>query len=106
MRNAWHESGLSRQAFADREGLKVSRLNYWAGLLRRMDQPPGNHPHIDAPPSFVPVQVVEQGVPITGQPSDCMEIALPSGAQLRIPENFNPRRLAQLLDVLRGASLC
>lgn len=103
---AWRESGLSRRAFAEREGLKVARLDYWAGRLRDLDRRSGIEADERERSAFVPVQIVEHGAHLPGGGPSCVEIVLPSGTQLRLPEGCSPRRLGQLLEVLQGASLC
>jgi len=104
--NEWRESGLSRRAFAEQRGLTVGRLNYWAGRLRTLDRVLDGPPRRDEGASFVPIEWVGRDAGRGGELEDWMEVALPSGTRIRVPENFNPQRLGQLLVVLRGASLC
>lgn len=91
----WRKSGLSVEDFAAREGIKSKQLVWWRWKLST--SPP--RPAAPAPVQFLPVRVVDaptlrpRGAPVA------LEIALPNGRVVRVPEGFDPATLARVLVI-------
>lgn len=93
---AWRRSGLSCRAFADREDINPRSLTWWEWKLRQ----DGAAAAAAKRPAFVPVEVVHSpAAPATER----LEVVLPGGARLRVPAQFDPAALAQVIAVLEGA---
>jgi hypothetical protein len=93
---AWHRSGLSCRAFADRAGIHPRSLTWWAWKLRQ----DGAAAEKTKRPAFVPVEVVHSPA---AAPTERLEVVLPGGARLHVPAQFDPTALAQVIAVLEGA---
>ena len=100
---AWRASGLSAAEFAPQVGVHPSTLAWWKWKLRsessRRSRRRGVRPKPKAPLSFVeiaPLPVAESLRPGVG-----LELQVADGT-LRIPEGFEERTLARVLQVLRG----
>ena len=83
---AWRErlarfasSGISVARFCSAEHVSVATFYYWKGKLRRL-APAARRPRSEASAvSFLHVRFAERGVVV--------EVALPNGAQVRVPAN-------------------
>lgn len=92
---AWRMSGLSRNAYCQREGLKPTTFDYWRPLIVANDADiktvqqavSGNNI------TLVPVAVAP-GHPV-GQP---LKLKSPTGWEMQLPSNVNTN---WLIDVLR-----
>lgn len=93
---AWHRSGLSASAFADREDINPRSLTWWAWKLRQ----DGAVAEEAKRPAFVPLEVVPGPA---AAPTERLEVVLPGGARLSVPAQFDPAALAQVIAVLEGA---
>ena len=90
----WRKSGLSADEFAAREGIKSRQLVWWRWKL-------GASPSAamaPAPLRFLPVQVVDAPAD-TGGSAVALEIALPNGRVVRVPEGFDAEMLARVLAI-------
>lgn len=101
-------SGLSVRDFCRREGLKDWTFRWWRQELSRRDRQPASAPPrrrqghpTEATPAFLPVRVVDVE-PIAPRPPALIEIVLPAGPTLRVPEGFDPQTLRAVLTVLEG----
>ncbi len=55
-------------------------------------------------PFFLPLQLQQPPADSTARSSTALEVLLPNGLRLRVPQHFDPATLQQLLALLRGAS--
>jgi transposase len=90
----WTKSGQSAEEFAAREGLNKGRLVWWRWKLRTESSVPADA----APPSFLPVEVVEPKTPPVLR-SALMEIVLPNGRVVRVAPGFDLVALAHVLTI-------
>lgn len=90
-------SGLSLRSFAARHGLSAWTLYGWR---RRLAVKPAQPQTSAREPQLVAVDVIDAG-PRRSGPAFEYELALPSGATLRLPRDFDARRVAELLTALR-----
>lgn len=86
-------SGLSLRRFAAVHGVSAWTLYGWR---RRLSGKPTITPAIE--PRLVAVDVIRAQ---PGSAASTYEIALPGGACLRLPRDFEARRVAELLEALR-----
>jgi hypothetical protein len=113
----FERSGLSAAQFCRRQQLPPHSFWAWKRTLRLRDQPAQATPPHTAPgpqqpsqlaplPFFVPLRLPHQdprGTP--GTAADLiLEVLLPNGLCLRLPQHFDPAALPRLLTVLGGAS--
>lgn len=89
-------SGLSLRSFAARHGLSAWTLYGWRRRLAIKQA----QPVPEREPQLVAVDVVDADRG-GARPAFEYEIALPSGATLRLPRDFDARRVAELLAALR-----
>ena len=102
------KSGLGVRDFCRREGLKDWTFRWWRQELARRDQQPTSaqadepqsHP-TEAVSAFLPVQVVDLGS-VAPQLLALIEIVLPSGTTVRVPDGFDPQTLQAVLTLLEG----
>ena len=100
---AWRTSGLSRQAYCQREGLKPTTLDYWRPLIvsNHADVKTINQAVSSSDITLVPVKLADSlsDAPIEmmaqGQP---LKLKSPSGWEMQLPSNVNTN---WLIDVLR-----
>ena len=90
---AWERSEEPRRAFAARHGLTVSQLDYWARRVRQAT----------VEPTLVPVQVLPEGLASSRGAGVAIEVTLPSGVRLTVPDGVSPTTLAVVLTALRTA---
>jgi transposase-like protein len=100
---AWRASGLSAAEFAPQVGVRPSTLAWWKWKLRsggsRRARRRGASSKARAPLSFV--EIAPLPVAESLRPSAGLELQVADGT-LRIPEGFEERTLARVLQVLRG----
>jgi len=91
------QSGLSMRAFAQREGIAYSKMQYWRRRLagRRKKATEGHKPVV-----LSPVRVV----PDTPVPTERkgFEVWLANGVSLEVPPGFDEGELQRLVGVLAG----
>ncbi len=87
----WAKSGLSREEFAAREGVKATTLSWWRWYLGRDGAAPARM--LARPePAFVEVEpVVVEAV------SERIEVALTNGRVVRVPMTFRDDALVRVL---------
>lgn len=90
---AWSRSGLSSREYARRNGLNPSTFSWWRGELRRQQlQEHGQRL------TLVPVTT-----PAAAPPAEPLEVSLPHGVVIRVPEHVDLVRVATLVRALVGA---
>lgn len=101
-------SGLPVRDFCRREGLKDGAFRWWRQELARRDQEVGSAHQADKggttpepAPAFLPVRVIDPA-PIALRPAPPIEVVLPSGPVVRVPEGFDPQALRAVLAALEG----
>jgi hypothetical protein len=97
-------SGLSVRDFCRREGLKDWTFRWWRQELIRRDQASGATPRGEpagAAPAFLSVRVIDREA-VAPRPVPAIEIVLPAGPTVRVPQGFDPRTLGEVLAVLEG----
>jgi hypothetical protein len=125
---AWKQSGLSRAAFAGREGVHPGTFSFWASRLAPRQSKRTPAPREAAPSSFVPVRIragemtgervvrgvgrgsaVRRTVAVAEPRSreDNIEIALANGRSVRctLAQAADPR-LTALLAIAEGGRGC
>jgi hypothetical protein len=99
----WRSSGQSVEEFCRRRGLVQSTFQWWRWRLGREDteQQPA-----ESMPALLPVHVVG-GLPLAEEASaTTLELELPSGVRLRVPEGFDARTVAGVLWALAEVGQC
>ena len=94
----WQASGLSRNAYCKREGLKPTTFDYWRPLIVA-DHAEGNAVNQSVSGNditLVPVKVVAPGHPV-GQP---LKLKSPSGWEMQLPAGIDPKWLIAVLRQL------
>ena len=108
----WRSSGLSRNAYCQREGLKPTTFDYWRPLIV------SDHAEVKAvkPPvsgndiTLVPVAVMAQGHPVDPRRGDApfetmalgqpLKLKSPSGWEMNLPASIEPNWLIAILRQL------
>lgn len=112
----FERSGLRATQFCRRYQLPLHSFWAWKRTLRLRDQRPpatppcsGAGPQLPGQPAplpfFVPLRLPchdPQGTPGTADP--ILEVLLPNGLRLRLPQHCDPAALPRLLTVLGGVS--
>lgn len=100
---AWRRSGLSRNAYCQREGLKPTTFDYWRPLIvsDQADVKTVNQAMSANDMTLVPVKLADS---LTDASIDMMspgrplKLKSPSGWEMQLPSNVNT---SWLIDVLR-----
>ena len=91
----WQRSRLTATAFAAREGLNAGTLSSWKWKVRQADRRvPAVAPR--------PMAFVELAAPARSGAEWRVEIALPAGYRVRLPEGVSGDTLRTVLDVLEA----
>ena len=113
---AWEQSGLSQAEFCRRRGLKAVNLAWWKRRLKgTADADSGRRagrPRRAGRQGFVEVGLrrgsssaaalrATSRVPV----SDRYELVLPGGVGLRLPDDFDPERVARLVQALAATGM-
>ena len=102
--DAWASSGESRAAFARRHELTVQRLRWWKRWLMPTTTPARDDgDELDA--TFLPLHVVGHEVaiePIVDVRAERLEAVVRGGRVIRLPEGFEPRTLARVVQTLEA----
>jgi len=95
----WKDSGLTAKEFAAELGINAHSLAWWKWRLGARKPAARSAPPRRArkPPAVGPLTFVE--VP-SAEPSDSIEVVLPSSVRIRVPATFDAMALGRLLDVL------
>jgi hypothetical protein len=110
----WERSGLSQAEFCRRRGIKAVNLAWWkrrlkgtddAGSGRRVRRPrrAGRNGFVEVALSRGSASVSALHSPPSVPASDRYELVLPGGVGLRLPEDFDPERVARLVRELVAA---
>ena len=96
--DAWRQSGMTKKQFASRFHVKPYRLEHWDRRLRK------ERSNALAPVKLHPVKVVQPPPSSRSQEETsvdpCIEMALPSGAVLRIRNGFDVTTLRRVLEAV------
>lgn len=100
---AWEQSGLSQAEFCRRRGLKAVNLAWWKRRLRGSPGTPraGRQRRMRSAGRAAFVELALPSHPGCGRLG--YELVLPSGACLRLPDDFDPEQVARLVQVLAAA---
>lgn len=92
----WKRSGLGATAFAEREGVDPGQLSWWKWRLK------SRTPEHAA--AIVPVRVVARREPVAvaEAPTASIEVALPSGARLRVGCGVDEETLVRVVRALES----
>lgn len=98
---AWHNSGLSKSAFARKHGLTNQRIDYWQKRCADADVDVSSpEPALFVPVSLKPSPAVLADIgPATGAH---LRITTASGAKIEVSRGFDPDVLQQLIASLDG----
>ncbi len=100
---AWEQSGLSQAEFCRRRGIKAVNLAWWKRRLRGSLGTPraGRQRGTRSVGRAAFVELTLPSHPVRGGWG--YELVLPSGACLRLPGDFDPERVARLVQALAAA---
>ena len=90
----WQQSDLTVREFCDRHHLAEGSFYAWRRQLQQRDT---------AVAAFVSVHVVPDEQP---QPASPLEVVVPGGRCVRVPNDFDPATLRRLLAILEEAPPC
>ena len=100
----WERSGLSQAAFCRRHGLKAVTFGWWKRKLamgrtrlRRRGADAGRASSVPHRTDFVEVAITSAGM-------FAYEVVLSRGVVLRLPVDFDPDRVSQLVAVVGSAT--
>jgi len=95
------KSGLSVREFADKRGVPTGTLSFWRHELKQRDAARGRKAKKEpSKPKFVPVSVVPAPapkLPVAKRPRAGYEIVLGQDRVLRLPAEFDEKRVAALV---------
>jgi hypothetical protein len=98
----WERSGLSQAEFCWRRELKAVTFAWWKRRLRPRDESDGvRRGRVQDVERRGRADFVELALPARG--GLAYELALPGGACLRLPGDFDPERVARLVQALAAA---
>jgi hypothetical protein len=89
----WAKSGLSREEFAAREGVKPGTLGWWRWFLSSRP----SSALVKRSPAFVEVEPV-----VVDVIAERIEVALPNGRVVRVPGAFDDAALRRVLAIAEG----
>jgi hypothetical protein len=90
------ESGLSQKAFAEREGIPFSVVQYWRRRLKQLDRVKTKAAKPKS--EFVPVKIVERACVAT----EPFELRIGDDIALSVPPESDDESLRRLVSVLRS----
>ena len=99
MINDWRASGLTRNAYCKREGLKPTTFDYWHPLIAPTDAEVNNVklPVTGERVTLIPVKVIDEPrVDVV----DVLTLKSPSGWEVRLPAQADPNWLIKVLRQL------
>lgn len=107
----WERSGLSQAEFCRRRGIKAVNLAWWKRRLRGMDgagggrrarqrRRAGRQGFVEVALSRGSASVSTLRAPSRVPTADRYELVLPGGVGLRLPDDFDPERVARLVQAL------
>ena len=89
----WERSDLNQQAFCESKSISFARFGYWRGRLKRGKKQPTQQ--------MVPLKVMGANTP----PSQCIQIKLPTGIQISIPDGCSEQSMQSILKLV-GLQSC
>ncbi len=99
----WGRSGLSQAEFCRRHGLKAVTFAWWKRKLatgrtqtRRRGADAARVSSVTRHRGFVEVEMINGGMA-------AYEVALPGGLAIRLPADFDPDKVSQLIAVVKAA---
>lgn len=102
--DAWASSGESMAAFARRHELTVQRLRWWKRWLMPTTTASATDEGDALGVTFLPVHVVDHQVvsePVVGvSTAERLEVVVRGGRVIRVPDAFEPRTLARVVQTL------
>jgi hypothetical protein len=100
----WEQSGLSQAEFCRRRGLRAVNLAWWKRRLRGSPgRPRGGRQRVTRSAGHAAfVELALPSHPVRGGLG--YELVLPSGVGLRLPADFDPERVARLVQALGTAA--
>jgi hypothetical protein len=104
----WEKSGLSVREFCDWQALSEASFYAWRRELavRDREAPSGRESPLNGlasnGPQFLPVQVVAEAALDSGA-GGCLEVQLPTGVRLRVPQGFDRQTVRDVLAALGSA---
>lgn len=103
--DAWKTSGLSANAFENREGLKKSSLWRWKQAVSDRVSRPEAKPQPSI--TFAPVHVAQSAPPISVASERVQaEVVLGRELRVRVFEGADAVQVAQLIHALTGGAAC
>ena len=92
----WQRSGLGAKAFAERERIDAGQLSWWKWRLKTRP--------LTSSAALVPVRVApsREAAPVAAAPS-AIDIALPSGARLRVVGSVDEANLTRVVRAVESA---
>ncbi len=105
----WEASGMTQASFCRERELSPAAFSWWRSEFKRRDRKaeagvqPSEAGKNPAPPRFPFVQVSVPETMAPCPPQDRIEIILPSGHQIRVPQEFSSETLQRVIEVLGAA---
>ena len=95
----WRASGLTRNAYCQREGLKPTTFDYWRPLILpgHADAKLANQASAGERVTLVPVKVID---PPRDSTPEVLTLKSPSGWEVRLPAQADPNWLIKVLRQL------
>ena len=97
----WRRSGLTQQAYCERQGISLSRLQHWHRCLREMESPSSGV--ASATVRLVPIDWVDSEPRIPSLAAG-LTLVLRAGMRLEVTPDFDGPTLQRLLALLREAA--
>ena len=97
--NDWRASGLTRNAYCKREGLKPTTVDYWRPLIAPTEAEVNSvkQPVTGERVTLIPVKVIDEPrVDVV----DVLTLKSPSGWEVRLPAQADPNWLIKVLRQL------
>lgn len=95
----WEETGLSLRAFAQREGISLSKLSYWRRKLREVEVRQEAAGSTGETPRWLPVRVIPHSTCHNGG-GQAFEVRLGNGLGVSVPVGFDEAELRRLILAL------
>ena len=87
----WQASGLTQKEYSRRHGMPKHILPYWAARYRQE-----KNGEDEKPVGFAPIKFA---TPVGATPERNVEIVLPNGIVVRLPDRVSPSYLQQVLRI-------
>lgn len=90
----WELSGLTQRKYCESKAIAFLRFKYWRGQLSHRSTHQGDETNRES--AFIPISIKASSLSI--------RLDTPSGYSMSFSELIDPKKLAQILSVLREAS--